>query len=164
MEKSKNLWEILQETDFEGFYDKTKEFLLKEGFEEFGYNLFGNELHKLYVLDDPNGQLSIGKSYAFLLTEEERYLRLAISKVEGWKGFAYGLLNLKDSELTPEIVKIREEFDNFKSKERIKFYYGRDAVRALVRSIEIKNAIAEAEAKGLYDVFEHRSCQIDLDE
>ena len=34
LKKTKDLWEILQETDFENFYDKTKEFLLKQGFQE----------------------------------------------------------------------------------------------------------------------------------
>jgi hypothetical protein len=96
-----------------------------------------------FRLIDPEGQEHIGKSYLFLLTPriaDSKFVRNSKNEVMDYAAFCDGNNDVPES---------------------IKIYEGSEAIRTLVRTMEIREAIADAEVKGLYEVAEHKSCPLD---
>ena len=139
MESSKKLLNMLKksELDKSKIHNETLAFLIRENFK--------NETQGIYTFADPEGKNYIGKSYAFLLTTDPNDCKLAINRKDE-TDISYLLTSTTVPEKTTRI------------------YFGTDAVRALVKSIRIKNAIVEAESKGLYELAEHLTSSVDLEE
>jgi len=63
---------------------------------------------------------------------------------------------------------LHSNIDSYRFKRKLghgetKVYEGAEAIRALVKTIQIKNAIYEAEKEGLIELSEHLTSDIDLD-
>ena len=167
-EKDRGLLDLLKDGanhNSDPIYEQTLGFLLEQGFEEPDFTDFENKIDRLYTLADPNGQNHIGKSYAFLLRADIKDCKFAINKKEGFEDIAYGLLatdEIRDHESSDEAARMQEEFRGLTNEGKIKVYSGLDAVCALVKIMDIRNAIAKAESEGFYERAEHLMCSIYL--
>lgn len=163
-DKPDNLLQLISDIDFNQLYRETEQFLTNHGFQEVAID--GNEhslarAHRFYILNNPDGEPHIGKSYVFLLSIQLPDYKFAVNLKEADTLILIQGLAYEPSFMPLHLCRKKQEFENLVDKGFIKVYSRLDAVRALVKSIRVKESIAEA--KGAYEVLEHLSCDIDLD-
>lgn len=78
-------------------------------------------------------------------------------------GISLGLIKLfKKTGFLGKIKKNQDFYSKLKKSGKISEYQGLDSIRALVRSVQIKEAVCEAERLDLYDAAEHQMSLLDL--